>query len=100
MKPNVPVFTTGSTEFAVIPKHRPLVCVKAGIPLDEALHQATLLMDLVSSLAEVVAHSSDDGPHSSNLAYTIGMLSNMAQSILADVAAPVSQLCQGQGEQP
>lgn len=100
MKPNASLCTTGRTEFSVFRKDTPLLCLRAGVPLDEALHQAGLLMDLVSTLANVTANGDYKEPHSSNLAYTIRLLSSIAQSILSDVETPVSQLCQGQGEQP
>ena len=90
------LFTTGKTTFPALRELNPLLRVNAGIPLDEALNQAGLLMDLVSTLADVMAHGDYKEPHSSNLAYTISLLASMSNNILSDVEVPVRQLCQGQ----
>lgn len=100
MKPNPSLRTTGQATFAAISQHEPLLQVKAGVPLDAALNQAGLLMDLVNTLAQAVAIGSEDNTRTSNLALTISLLSDMAYNILADVESPVRQLCQSQGEQP
>lgn len=91
------LFTTGTTSFPALSAHEPLLQVKAGVPLEEALSQARLLTDLAGTLAFVIAtgHTGNE-LHTSNLACTISLLSDMAYNILSDVEGPVSQLCQGQ----
>lgn len=90
------LFTTGTTSFPALSDHEPLLQIKAGVSLEEALSQARSLTDLAGTLAFVIAtgHMGNE-LHTSNLAYTISLLSDMAHNILSDVEVPVSQLCQG-----
>lgn len=89
------LLTRGGAEFSVMLKDQPVFQVKAGVPLDKALEQVGLLVDFANTLAKVIANQPEAEQQNGNLAFTIGLLSDMATSILSDVESPVRQLCQG-----
>ncbi|TWH77292.1 Protein of unknown function (DUF3077) [Azomonas agilis] len=95
------LFTTGTTSFPALTDHDPLLQIKAGVPLDEALNQAGILMNMAGALAHVIAagHNGND-TITSDLAQIAHLLNDIAFNIMSDVERPVSQLCKGQGGQP